>query len=722
MKRNLRKALPMMAASFFCVLAFAGTVSAQHRTTPQGVPQDWSQRQVVYANPDTPEEAARKGRTAQWQRHYRDPRFVVALMRKLKAQSDAAYGPIANTWSEPFHKHPKTRILQRDWSTPLGGVGGVGAAGVYPAKYSFSLTAAPDCANDFVVFTTANGTDANEKWTGSFIGTGTPAGTIAVGSGTMTATGGTSDGTHFHALAQATLASRTTNAVSLAAALHAIVGTTGIDATSSGATVTFTNVAVGNVADNLIANTNLSLFTTPIAHTTDGRAEASIIAFNNVYKTTCGSVVPTVFWAYHGDAAAIVRTSPVISYYDSGKQVAFVQSTGGVASLVLLKWSSVAPGTSVAPTTPAPVTPANYRSCTEPCMTVMTLSGNPDDSFSSPYVDYYGDTIWLGANNGTLHEFTGVFNGTPAEVITGGFPATVSAGNALSSPVYDFDGAQVFVGSARSATAGGMLHRVDPGTGVVTSSAQLAINSSTGVRASPILDSSARRVYTFVFDDGVVGDDVTCNATVPCQAVTQFDTAFSAGNAGVKTRVGSGNGGAPAVFYSGTFDDAYYSNAAPTGAMYVCGSDPADSTLAVLWKIPITNNVMGAPIRGASVSATGFGADCSPLSEVKNGSHDYLYFSLPDHASDGTATVCGTGLATDACLYMFDLSDLNGTAVGTSAAWDTSSVPFAGLPVAGGTGAIVIDNVSNVTGASQVYFSSLTNPGSAIQVSQAALQ
>src|SRR5579862_5369348 len=40
--------------------------------------------------------------------------------------------------------------FDRDWSINLG-VGGV-AANAFPAKYTFDITAAPSCANDYVVY------------------------------------------------------------------------------------------------------------------------------------------------------------------------------------------------------------------------------------------------------------------------------------------------------------------------------------------------------------------------------------------------------------------------------------------------------------------------------------------------------------------------------------------------------------------------------------------
>jgi len=707
-------------------------------SAPIGMPQDWSHRHVVYSNPDTPDEAAKKGQTAKWRKNYRDPRFVLALSRKLESQVSAK-GPTPLLISlisrnKPFKPMNESGI-HRDWSNVMGGgadgLGGVGTAGVYPAKYSFDIYATPSCDNDFVVYPTgaagATSSGAPETLTSSMSG-GDPVGTITIGTaGTarsivLTASGTLNTGQNF--LNTGTDAQQ---AASLAAAVTRWSGQTGITATSSGVNVVFARISNSNTVTIPITN-GLSNYTVGAA--TDGSGTAgqpTIIAFNQLYNTTCTATrtlagAPNVFWSYNTGTGAVVRTSPVISYYDGGKQVAFIQSTGGVASLVLLKWSSAAPGTAGAPTALTSQTLANYRSCTAPCMTVIPLSGNPDNLVSSPYIDYAGDVAWVGAANGTLHKFTGIFAGTPAAVTTGGFPATVSAGNALSSPVYDFSTGQVFVGSASAgAGSGGILHRVNGTTGAVISSAKLTINNSPGLRASPVLDSSAQRVYAFVFNDNSAGG-TNCNAGGPCQAVVQFTTTFAASNSGTKVFVGRGNS-ATRVFYNGTFDDAYYSSITPTGALYVVGGDPDDTRVATLWKIPITNNVMGTPLKGATVSAIDtVGNSYSPVSEVKNGSNDYLYFSVPAFASDGTATVCGAGNATDRCLFMFNLSDLDGATAGTGAAWGTTNVPSAGLNIFGGTGGIIMDNISAVPGTSQIYFSNTTSPGNAYQASQDGLQ
>ncbi len=611
MRKDIRNLWSVLAAT--ACFAATGAASASQPSARIGVPQDWSNRHVVYANPDTPDQAARKGQTAQWLRKARDPRFVAAVMRKLQPESGGA-NDLAML-GKSMRPATDARGLHRDWNTPLG-ANGVGMPDVYPAKYSFDINATASCANDFVVFPTA---------------------------------------------------------------------------------------------------------------TAGSAAQPTIVAYNNVYKTTCTGTVPRVFWSYDtsnqsgsGGSPGTVKTSPVLSYFDGGQQVAFVQtrSNNSHAQLVLLKWSSTAPGTVSAPTIPTQVTTALYRACAAPCMTVIdfaTGAANPtDDSFSSPYVDYVGDVLWVGGNDGTLHKFSGIFAGTPAQVTAGGFPATVSTGNALSSPVFDGNTGQVFVGSTSGAgaTNGGMLHRVDSTTGVVVNSAKLAIDSSTGVRTSPILDSGAARVYAFVYNDGTPGDVVHCAVVGGnndgCRAITQFTTSFAGASAGVKARLGRGNSLVNSL-YSGTFDDAYYSSSDFTGAIYVVGGDPVDTFVATLWKIPITANVMGSPVQGAAVGSkdNSLTSTPSPMSEVKNGTHDYLYFSLP---TNGIATGCA-----GACVYVFDLSNLPGTV------WGTGNTARAGLAVPGGSSGIIIDNTSNATGASQVYFSNLATPGKAYQASQALL-
>jgi len=119
-------------------------------------------------------------------------------------------------------------------------------------------------------------------------------------------------------------------------------------------------------------------------------AQASILAYNELYKApTCSGSIPASLWAF--DTGGAITTSPVLSL--DGSQVAFVQTSGGVASLVVLKWA--AGGTVTSPTTLS--SNSSYPGCTAPCMISLTFQGSPNDTTSAPFYDYSGsDTLFVG--------------------------------------------------------------------------------------------------------------------------------------------------------------------------------------------------------------------------------------------------------------------------------------------------------------------------------------
>ena len=80
----------------------------------------------------------------------------------------------------------------------------------------------------------------------------------------------------------------------------------------------------------------------------DSGAQASIVAYFDLYSG-CGATVPTVDWAY--DTGGVITGAPSFSF--DGSQMAFMQTTAGVASLVLLRIPLTPPG---AGTVDAPVT------------------------------------------------------------------------------------------------------------------------------------------------------------------------------------------------------------------------------------------------------------------------------------------------------------------------------------------------------------------------------
>lgn len=743
MSQYLRRFVFIAFASALLPYALIPAASAQTVAPDisRGAPQDWSHKHLIYANPDTREEAARKGTLAfeEWKQKYKDPRFAQQVARKqrfVQPSQGSGFSAKQLQWFQRFDRNPPAASpeIHRDWSNVMGGATGVGRAGVFPAKFSFDINATPDCANDFVVYTTASagatssGAFATRK--GTFTSAPAAGGTVTIthaGSPPLVLTASTTSNLGLNFQIGGTTAATATN---LANAIARNGGTAGVTATSATNVVTVTSLTSGTTPNVALAET-MTRFSWAGGGLTGGSGTAgqpTIVAFNQLYKGTtspaCGTTVtqevPATFWSYNTGTNAFAETSPVLSL--DGKQVAFVQRTGTVASLVLLKWSStVSVGTVGAPTAPTTVTPAAYPGCTAPCMTVMTFTGSPNNTNSSPYYVYFDDVLYVGADNGTLHKFTGVFSGTPGEVTGGGWPVTVSTGNMLSSPVYDSDSGLVFVGSDSGASTGGRLHSVNASSGAVQDSIQLAaytINTgganTTGVRDAPLVDSTAQRVYAFV-ESGVL-TQASCGTNIECKVIYQFQTNVSLASQTTPVKATLGRGQIAArVLYAGVLDNGYYNSVdstSPSGNLYACGSygDNTTSTQPTLWKIPIVNNVMQAPIVGPLlVSASGVNY-CSPITEIYNGAQDRLYVSVSANGINAAGGCSGTA----GCIFMFDV---------TSANWGSAVTPGAGLAAAGGTSGIVVDNISSaITGASQIYYSTLTSPGNAVQASQAGLQ
>ncbi|RZI85389.1 MAG: hypothetical protein EOP38_05230 [Rubrivivax sp.] len=696
-----------------------------------GMPLDWSEQSLVFAAA-TADEAAAKGNSARWTRLAGDPRYVLQLMRRFETEAargmavKSSMGARSDRGRDRGRDTPDAASagIYRDWSHVLGGAdGGRGETGIYPAKYSFDIAATPNCANDFVVYTTSTAAASSSGTAASRVGTmlsaNDPSGSITIGTGAraVVLTAATNNtGKNFNVAGD-----NAAEAASLAAAVNRWSFQTGIVATSaSDATILFKRNS-GGASGTVPITDALSNFSLPLRVNGNGTTgQPTVIAFNQLYNTTCNAgrsniEAPNTYWAYNTGNGRVAETSPTISYYDGGKQVAFVQRnpapTPDQLELVLLKWATGAGnGSAGEPVTPTAVTPANYKACTAPCMTVIAFSGtsntNDAKTYSAPFVDYGADILWVGDGNSRLHKFVNVFRGTttPAEVTSGGYPVALSTttnGLKVSSPVYDFAG-NVFIGGGGD----GRLYRVNVAAApaVFASNRLTAGSYASGLRAGAVVDSGAQRVYAFLFNDG----SSACGGG-SCEAVVQFPTNFTAGS-GVSARVGSGQNVVDAVMHRGRFDSAYYASPANsrTGAMYVCGTGATDAFQVRLWKIRFINGVMQTPQMGPQLGPNVNGS-CSPATVFKNGSNEYLYASVPDGS---TSNGC-----TGACLFMFNLSNLNGT----GAVWAASNVPTATLPVFGGTTGIIVDNISNLPGTSQVYFSHLATPGNAIQASQGGL-
>jgi hypothetical protein len=462
--------------------------------------------------------------------------------------------------------------------------------------------------------------------------------------------------------------------------------------------------------------TDFAVFNTGLAGSS---SQASIIAYENLY-TNC-SPQPKTYWAFNTGGAAV--NSVVLSL--DGTQVAFVQTdnTTGDADLVVLKWASGS-GSISSPTTLT--SNSSYPTCTAPCMIVLPFHGTPTDTYSSPFIAYgtSSSTIYVGDDVGVLHKFANIFSSsTPAETTTAGWPVTVNANASLGSPIYDAASTLVFVGdylfssssgcepsATNSSSPCGYLYSVTTAgssSQTVVKSAQLDFNI--GILDSPVVDSSAAKVYVFVGDDG----STNCTSSTPCAAVYQFPVSFTASATGTEATVGPGY----EFMMSGTFDNAYYSSSNSTGHLYVVGNTgPANNTL---YQVSISNNVMSTSTTAGPVVSTnysnGYYSAALQINEIYASSNDYIFLSV---LSYGGPSACGTASLGNGCVIGYNVT--SGTISGTTAVTGATAE-------AGGTSGIVVDNAS--ANAQNIYFSTLLNQtcttsggtgGCAIQTSQSA--
>jgi hypothetical protein len=238
-----------------------------------------------------------------------------------------------------------------------------------------------------------------------------------------------------------------------------------------------------------------------------------------------------------------------------------------------------------------------------------------------------------------------------------------------------------------------------------------------GFVGAPVVDASTGFVYMFTADSN--GATLCGGGGLP--AVYQVPAAFIAGGTGSKVNVGTCSDFVP--MYDGQFDDLYYSSVSGNaGNLYVCGNPGG---LPTLYQIPITiAGVMGVPNTGPALATANVA--CSPVTEVKNpnatgGAKDWIFLSVENFNVTAAQIACPAGAG---CIMSFDVT--------LGAAISGATATAARAAAAGGASGVVVDNTASLAGASQVYFSTLTNGtspcatstgtgGCATQASQSAL-
>jgi len=529
-------------------------------------------------------------------------------------------------------------------------------------------------------------------------------------------------------------------------------------------------VSLGNLgtvgAGNFPAKFTFNVNTTPnctadyVAYTTSliGSATVpSIVGFDNLYSTQpavggfCASAGPSVKWAYNtnpaGDATGKTLTSAVLS--GDGTKIAFVESrtnANGGSILHILKWKPGA-GATVQGTIAAPATPDTLMAAGQAwtiancpavnsCIVNIIFNGAQPNTNSPPFYNYLTDELYAGDNNGVLHKFTGVFLGTPAEVTTSGWPITINATAILTGPVLDGTTKNIFVADNTGRLS--FVREVGSTIGTCASGSPPCLGSiSQSLTGSivdpPIIDTTSGHLLV------VDGTETSGNDG----SLFQFDMALTALSK-VTVNIGGNQGITPTavdVLHIGTFDNTYFSAGPATGHFYTCGKDVGFNNRPALYQLSF--NAAGvlqtagipAPLKSLTSNFSLIGDACSPVTELKNGATDRIFFSVATNADPptalpaGTATGCTNG---QGCVIMIALggawppaATTAGFAVPNNVILQTGS---------GGTSGIVVDNVGVGAQESSIYFTYQTNStlsvlcngtigvGCAVKLTQSALQ
>ena len=408
--------------------------------------------------------------------------------------------------------------------------------------------------------------------------------------------------------------------------------------------------------------------------------QANIIGLNNLYSNPagtgfCAGTGPNVIFAYNVGTGTI---NSFITMSLSGQKLAFNENLASGFFHVLTYKTGTGNGTSAT----APAAPGTGNSAVDvklPLGAAVT---------TAPYVDYQRDVAYVTTSNSVVHKFSGVFNGTPAEVTTGGWPMTVTGNPGISSPIFDPITRHIFF-----MTGTGFIDYVNdsviPATLVATFS--FAAN---GITAAPlIVDSTRQKVYAFAGSNGT-------NAIA-----VQADTNLTAASK-VTTPIGNSSTN---VVLEGDFNNAYYTGAAfGTAFLYAVGNDRTATIRPALYNIGFDVNfkMSATAANGPTALSAGTttGVTASPITEFFNSNlaKDFLFVGVT-----GACTATGGS----GCVRSLDITGGFPGAINTVI-----------LNATGGTGVITVDNNNTSRAeASSVYYTPLGS-NVIVKATQATLQ
>lgn len=438
--------------------------------------------------------------------------------------------------------------LGRDWAVSLGG-GGV-APGMSPAKYSFDVNAAPNCASDFAVFP-INASTGNTRASvvGTFTAQPQSGATAAI---TVTPTGGTA--TTLTLTSSATLntglnfqIAGTVNATAanLAAAINRNLSNTAllrVVAVASATTVTVYALTPGNRVTLTDANTLNNFTWGAVAAGTNG-AQANIVGFNQLYSGSgaplCGHADPEFIFSY-ASGVGPVATSPNISL--SGTEISYVENDPNIGAILHVltfgsggtEYGAACAGSNVGTARPTcatnPVIPGSTANSTATdfmlplglvAANAATGAAGSADSFSSPFIDYPNDTTFVGDNNGYLYAITPTFNSTPAYA-GGNFPVHISPSPAPAAPTAVTVNADVVTVTVPNSLGIGELVTI---VGVAINGGRCTAADIAGINATQTVVTASATQFQF---DATIPNTTGAGCTVTGATVTPGSNYLSA--------------------------------------------------------------------------------------------------------------------------------------------------------------------------------------------------
>lgn len=415
--------------------------------------------------------------------------------------------------------------------------------------------------------------------------------------------------------------------------------------------------------------------------------QANLVGLNSLYNMPagnglCAGTAPKVMFAYN-IGPGVINSYIQLSF--DGTKVAFSE-TGTNSYFHILKWATGAGnGTSAA----AAATPGAGNTAVD---TKILLSSGTS---TAPYVDYDTDCAYVTTNDNVVHKFKNVFLGTPAEVSGGGtgWPIATGLGGgaaSLSTPVYDPISKHVFFTDSDNGGLDYVDESVVPAVAVLN---KFFFAPGLSIAVPVIVDIGNSKVYAF-----------SANSGGSAAVVAQADTNLSAASQ-VTVVVGSASATYPPLM--GGFTEDYW-NGLSSGLLYVMGNDSSANKLPSLYAIGFNgsfkmNGTQSFGPLALTTNTTGISA--SPVTAFYNSTlnKQFLFISVTNRC---TATITG------GCIRSIDV---------TSGFPTSTSINNVVLAATGGTGAISIDNVSSATGASSVYYTTLTGK-TMVKATQVGLQ